>query len=161
MKADFEAGQKYGHMLAENQALGHWDLFARSPAETTAGSGDPITVIGEGGTINDLSYCEALRLDLITGCISLLPALFAFHGCTAAAATAWHNCFQDTGMQLVDVIPGEVCGDECLKMLSNVDAPEADANGFTKKSDNEMKADFEAGQKYSKMLAEKFTLFRI
>jgi hypothetical protein len=115
-----------------NQALGHWDVFARSPAEITAGSGDPITVTGEGGTITNLNYCEVLRAELIIGCFSLLPALFAFPGCMAAAATAWHICFQNTGRQLVDVIPREVCGDECFMMLSNVDAPEADAYDFTK-----------------------------
>jgi len=105
-----------------------------------------------GGGNHNLNHCEVLRLELIAGCVAFLPNVFGYAGCMAAAATAWHICFESMDrrvMTMVDPISTPWYEDATLEMmLKNVDAPEGDAYDFTHVSESQMTNDFEDGKKF-------------
>ena len=112
-----------------------------------------------------LNQCEILRLELIVGCTALLSASFfgaiAYAGCMAVSATAWHICFENLDRRLSDADDDirsskHLCGDECMKMLHSVDAPEANAYDLSSGiSDEEAKKSFDEGMAFGHDLVAK------
>lgn len=106
-------------------------LYDKYLKDCSGGNGNAggVNIVNSGS----LNACELLRVELILGCTSLLAATFfgaiAYAGCMAVSATAWHICFENMDRRLANggqiEISQQICGDVCMDLLHNVDAPEA------------------------------------
>ncbi len=119
-----------------------------------------------GGTIvvpPSLNHCEILRLELIVGCTGLLGSFFGaigYAGCMAAAATAWHICFENMDRRLDSdnsniESSNQLCGNSCMDMLRNVDAPEANEYTMNGIPEEEAKEAFQKGMIFGHDLVAK------
>lgn len=130
-----------------------------------------IVITGGGVSGTNLNACEVLRLELIAGCLGMLPNIFAYAGCMAAAATAWHICFETTDRRSLlrgdsdkkredvveeqdnSAIPG--CGPECMAILKDVNVPEEVSNyTFEGLIDGDMEEAFENGKAFGELLVK-------